>query len=397
MGRAKTPCSSLRLKTFGFLLAMKLTTGAAEEERNNWAVLVETSKYWYNYRHVSNVLSFYHTVKRLGIPDSQILLMVAEDAACNSRNARPGTVINNPDRPVNLYGEDVEVDYRGDEVSVENFLRLLTGRHPANTPRNKRLLTDSMSNIFIFISGHSGDEFIKFQDWEEITSNDIADAFSQMHQQKRYRQIFWVSDTCQASTLQNQFYSPGLLAYGSSGKKENSYSYHVDAHLGVSVVDRFTFAALEYLNRVDTSSSVTVGAFTRSFSHHFLHAHPELRTDLFGQSADETRLIDFLASTGRMRFQSSLLDLERDSDAEGKVLSGVGISSEVPGSARTKAATLQLPLLEELQRLPPLVLDSHSLGARRSNEDPLGTGMMPGGLTWLGTFAALTLGASLLL
>ena len=85
---------------------------------NNWAVLVETSRYWYNYRHAANApwnrflpfvsetggsfalfsmqvsrrvhhpiehcflaqtLSFYHTVKRLGIPDSQIILMMAED------------------------------------------------------------------------------------------------------------------------------------------------------------------------------------------------------------------------------------------------------------------------------------------------------------------------------
>ncbi|KAK6014178.1 LSM domain protein [Ostertagia ostertagi] len=36
---------------------------------NNWAVLVCTSRFWFNYRHVSNVLALYHTVKRLGIPE----------------------------------------------------------------------------------------------------------------------------------------------------------------------------------------------------------------------------------------------------------------------------------------------------------------------------------------
>ena len=46
---------------------------------NNWAVIVDTSRYWFNYRHVSNALSFYHTVKRMGIPDSQIILMLADD------------------------------------------------------------------------------------------------------------------------------------------------------------------------------------------------------------------------------------------------------------------------------------------------------------------------------
>ncbi|EPB76047.1 hypothetical protein ANCCEY_04893 [Ancylostoma ceylanicum] len=58
---------------------------------NNWAVLVCTSRFWFNYRHVSNVLALYHTVKRLGIPDSNIILMLAEDVPCNPRNPRPAT------------------------------------------------------------------------------------------------------------------------------------------------------------------------------------------------------------------------------------------------------------------------------------------------------------------
>lgn len=36
---------------------------------NNWAVLVDTSRFWFNYRHVANVLSIYRSVKKLGIPD----------------------------------------------------------------------------------------------------------------------------------------------------------------------------------------------------------------------------------------------------------------------------------------------------------------------------------------
>lgn len=36
---------------------------------NNWAVIVCTSRFWFNYRHVANALSMYRSVKRLGIPD----------------------------------------------------------------------------------------------------------------------------------------------------------------------------------------------------------------------------------------------------------------------------------------------------------------------------------------
>lgn len=92
-------------------------TDAAHEviatNTNNWAVLVSTSRFWFNYRHMANVLSMYRTVKRLGIPDSQIILMLSDDVACNSRNLFPGSVFNNKDHAIDLYGDSVEVDYRG--------------------------------------------------------------------------------------------------------------------------------------------------------------------------------------------------------------------------------------------------------------------------------------------
>lgn len=73
------------------------------------------------------IICRYRTVKRLGIPDSNIILMLADDAACNSRNHFPGCVFANRGHALDLYGENIEVDYRGYEVTVQNFLRLLTG------------------------------------------------------------------------------------------------------------------------------------------------------------------------------------------------------------------------------------------------------------------------------
>lgn len=76
------------------------------------------------------------------------------------------------------------MDYRGSEVSVESFLRLLmgedqpgmqaspvctpstmafAGRHDPAVPRSKRLLSDEGSNVFVMLTGHGGDGFIKFQ------------------------------------------------------------------------------------------------------------------------------------------------------------------------------------------------------------------------------------------
>lgn len=150
--------------------------------------------------------------------------MLSDDVACNPRNPFPATVYNDASKNVDLYGENIEVDYRGYEVTVENVIRLLTGRQDDSTPPSKRLLTDDRSNILVYFTGHGGEEFLKFQDQEEISSQDIADAFEQMWQKKRYHEIFFMIDTCQANSMFLRFYSPNILATGSSRTGENSYS-----------------------------------------------------------------------------------------------------------------------------------------------------------------------------
>ena len=119
--------------------------------------------------------------------------------ACNPRNSFPAQIFNNKAHHIDLYSDDVEVDYRGTDVTVENFLRLLTGRHAEHVPRSKRLDTDENSNILIFMSGHGGDEFLKFNDKEEVSSWDIADAMDQMVKQHRFNEILFMVDTCQGA------------------------------------------------------------------------------------------------------------------------------------------------------------------------------------------------------
>ena len=201
---------------------------------NNWAVLVSTSRYWFNYRHTANALSVYDTVKAMGIPDSQILLMIPDEYACNPRNPFPGSMFSHDGHAIDLYPRGVEVDYRGTEVTVESFLRLLTGRHSSDaTPRSKRLLTDEGSNILIYLSGHGGNNFLKFQDNEELNSQDLRDAIQQMKQQKRYRSILFMLDTCQAGTLFRELNpedTPNVITIGSSRIGQNSYSVRHAPH-----------------------------------------------------------------------------------------------------------------------------------------------------------------------
>jgi len=66
------------MTTYSLLLLSALSAAMDTDEgdpdgrrhTNNWAVLVDSSRFWFNYRHAANVLAFYQTIKRLGIPDS---------------------------------------------------------------------------------------------------------------------------------------------------------------------------------------------------------------------------------------------------------------------------------------------------------------------------------------
>ncbi|SCU98520.1 LAFA_0G18470g1_1 [Lachancea sp. 'fantastica'] len=276
-------------------LTLQIVT-ADPSHTNNWAVLVCTSRFWFNYRHMANVLSMYRTVKRLGIPDSQIILMMSDDVACNSRNLFPGSVFNNQDRVLDLYGESVEVDYKGYEVTVENFIRLLTDRWGEEQPKSKRLLTDENSNIFIYMTGHGGADFLKFQDAEEIASQDIADAFAQMHEKKRYNEIFFMIDTCQANSMYSKFYSPNVLAVGSSRLDESSYSHHSDVEVGVAVIDRFTYYTLDFMENIAKNSSLTLQDLFDFYTFEKVHSHVGVRTDLYSRDPSEVLVTDFFGS-----------------------------------------------------------------------------------------------------
>lgn len=279
-------------KSMGFASSSSETT----MHTNNWAVLVCTSRFWFNYRHMANTLSLYRTVKRLGIPDERIILMLADDMACNARNKYPAQVFNNENHRLNLYGDNVEVDYRGYEVTVENFLRVLTGRHENAVPRSKRLLSDEGSHILLYMTGHGGDEFLKFQDSEELQSPDLADAVKQMKEKHRFKELLIMVDTCQAATLFNQLQSPGVLAIGSSMKGENSYSHHLDSDVGVSVVDRFTFYTLAFFERLNMYDNASLSSLFTSYNPSLLMSTAYYRTDLYQQHLEEVAVTNFFGS-----------------------------------------------------------------------------------------------------
>lgn len=163
------------------LLAAITLSGYVENYENNWYVIVNTSKFFFNYRHTSNAISFYKYLKDAGIKDDRIILMVSETYSCDPRNVMPGVVFNDRHLNADVACDDIEIDYKTQDLEEAAVINLLRGYYEDEIPDSKKLLSDKNSDVMIYMTGHSGEEFFKVQDTQIIYAADMAKAVEQMH------------------------------------------------------------------------------------------------------------------------------------------------------------------------------------------------------------------------
>lgn len=241
--------------------------------------------------------SRYRTVKRLGIPDSNIILMLADDASCNLRNKFPGSVYANPGRHLDLYGDNIEVDYRGYEVTVENLIRVLTGcvvwaleqnssdswtlchrQDGAFCPSIQASLDRWTFQYFRVhdwprwerisqISGQRGNQCFRHCRclWTDVSEEAVRFRFPilgffRSSCRASYNEIFFMIDTCQANSMFSKFYSPNILATGSSQVGENSYSVSPSLHLIKSCCSLFSMRMTMTLELLSLILSLTISS-----------------------------------------------------------------------------------------------------------------------------------------
>ncbi|EKF31295.1 GPI-anchor transamidase subunit 8 [Trypanosoma cruzi marinkellei] len=216
---------------------------------NLWAVILSSSRYFFNIRHTSNALTIYHLCRKHGIDDDHIILLVGDSYACDPRNPYPAAIystVSDPDR-INLYGCSVEIDYAGYDVDVRRFLGVLQGRYDAYTPSSRRLNTDENSHILIYAAGHAAEGFFKFQDSEFLSSMDIADTLMMMWEQRRYRKVVFMLDTCRALSMCLEIKAPNVICLTSSDASLESFSHHYDPLTGLTVISRWSLESLKLL------------------------------------------------------------------------------------------------------------------------------------------------------
>lgn len=101
--------------------------------------------------------------------------------------------------------------------------------------------------------------------------------------------------------MYSKFYSPNIIATGSSEIDQSSYSHHADNDVGVAVIDRYTYYNLDFLETQvrETSSKQNLGNLFDSYDEAKIHSRPGVRWDLFpgGERAGRERLVmDFFGN-----------------------------------------------------------------------------------------------------
>jgi ABC-type branched-subunit amino acid transport system substrate-binding protein len=207
-----------------------------EEKEDSWAIIIATSDGWENYRHQAGALAMYDMLKNNGFTDDKIILFIADDIAESEDNPLKGNVHYTVGGK-NLR-ESAEIDYSGDQVTLDNLINVLLGNQTDET--GDVLETTQNSNIFIYIVDHGLNGSILFETGEYLTAQKLADTIDSMQAEKRYRQIFIVVEACYGESMAKYLDNPGVVMITGAAANENSLGYEYDSRIKAWLADDFS-------------------------------------------------------------------------------------------------------------------------------------------------------------
>ena len=157
-----------------------------------YALIIATSSKWENYRHQANAYAVYQLLKKNGLKDDHILLVSEDDIADNRNNFTPGIILSPTGN--NLY-QDIRVDYRPSEISLEELTGILSGETDASSPH-----PGPHDNLFVYWAGHGRPEGPEWLD-QTIPTHKVTEFFKDLSAKQCYRRLFFAMETCYAGQI----------------------------------------------------------------------------------------------------------------------------------------------------------------------------------------------------
>ncbi|KAM4014581.1 legumain [Anomaloglossus baeobatrachus] len=216
-----------------------------EDGGKHWVVLVAGSNGWYNYRHQADLCHAYQIVKKNGIPDEQIVVMMYDDIANNEENPTKGIIINRPN------GTDVYAgvlkDYTGEDVTPANFLAVLKGDSKAVKGKGSGKVIQSGSNdhVFVYFTDHGAPGLLAFPN-DDLHVEDLNATIKYMYENKKYKQMVLYIEACESGSMMNHLPNNiNVYATTAANPHESSYACYYDAERDTYLGDQYSVSWME--------------------------------------------------------------------------------------------------------------------------------------------------------
>ena len=221
------------------------------QRTGQYAVLVQGSNGYINYRHQADVLSIYQSLRRGGYPDDHIILIVDKDMANDAQNPDRGVVRTSPSGPDLLGGTTAGsgigaavIDYNNADLTAADVADILAGRQsdrlPVVVPQGEG------NNVLFYWSGHGrsasrggADEFV----WRDASYGHgfSAELFGQTARQMKFRKLLVVAEPCYGECVIRAVEGiPGVLAMSGANSQEQSWADCWNDRASVWMCDRFS-------------------------------------------------------------------------------------------------------------------------------------------------------------
>ena len=220
---------------------------------DQYAVLVQGSAGWSNYRHQADVLSVYQQLKAGGYDDDHIILIMDKALAADAKNPAPG-IVRSEAEGRNLL-EGAVVDYDNASLTAADISAILQGNKTNRTP--VVLPRDAGQNVLFYWSGHGtskatgGANELKWRDaptGQGFTDERMRQTIAAMQAAGCYRKLFVITEPCYShNVIQPLTGIPGVLALSGAGASEQSFADNWNSDLGVWMRDRFTHNLLTHI------------------------------------------------------------------------------------------------------------------------------------------------------
>ena len=213
---------------------------------DQYAVLVQGSMGFENYRHQADVLSVYQLLRRGGFDDDHIILIIDATMVNDTHNREPGIVRAEPGGPDLLGGSDglpaAIIDYDAASLTAADISSILLGEQSSRLPIV--LPKDAGQNVFLFWSGHGRTGEFSWRNagnGNGFTSDMMRQTAQQMAGEDHFRKLFVVAESCYSESVVRPLEGiQGVLAITGASGSEQSWADNWSPTLLVWMSDRFS-------------------------------------------------------------------------------------------------------------------------------------------------------------